>query len=526
MLGLRRIPVDRSFLSVGLVSFDALALFGIVLGYTLGRAQSLLHNWRHPQRASRNSKNSDSARSRDEDLCEMFSPRSHGADEGRSSFKHGGDIRLAEELRHMRGLAGQEDQTQVDAQVDFLISQYTQEVTLPEEPDEAVDLMVRQATMRRRTSWQGASPLTGVALDSEEVKHLFDNALNWNFDVIGLACLPEIAGQPLVATGAHLVDRCSMCSKIPTSMLGAGVTPSKLRERILVFLTEIESMYLQVPYHDAVHATDVMQTMNVFFEMDFFECLAKERLGSRLICLMAAACHDVAHTGQTNAYHVATSSDLAILYNDISPLENMHVSRAFQLMRQQPAADWLGSFAREHTNPDSGKTWNIFSRMRRYLVVMILGTDNAKHAENVTTLKDWVAQGERQADPHAGVEWQLFALQTALHAADISNPSKKPEISMPWASRVLEEFWAQGDLERRELGVVSMPMFDKELINVPLSQIGFIQFIVLGLYEPLVQLTPELEEHLEQLRQNKRYWEDRQSRGLMMFPPRVEWVQI
>lgn len=518
MLGIRRISVDRSYLSVGILSFDALALLGIVLGYALGRVQSLIQAWRSPVRASRNS---DTSRSRDEDLCEMLSPRP--ADEGgRNSFNRGtGDVRLAEQLRQIRELTGETNQDQVDAQVDFLISQYTQELTLPEEPDEVVDAYARQATMR---PWQALSPVTSAALDSDEVKQFFEDALDWNFDVIGLAGLPEIAGQPLTVTGAHLVDRCHMCTKIPISMLGEGITHSRLRERILVFLSAIEGMYLQTPYHNAIHATDVMQTMNVFFEMDFFESLAKERLGSRLICLMAAACHDVAHTGQTNAYHVATCSDLAILYNDISPLENMHVSQAFQLMREQPAADWLGSFAREHTNPDSGKTWNIFSRMRRYLVVMILGTDNAKHAENVTTLKDWVAQGERRADPHAGMEWQLFALQTALHAADISNPSKKPEIAMPWASRVLEEFWAQGDLEKQELGIVSMPMFDRDQMNVPLSQIGFIQFIVLGLYEPLVQLTPELQEHLEQLRQNKKYWEDRQSRGLTTFPHRDEWA--
>lgn len=522
MFGLRRIPVDRSYLRVGILSIDALAIFGIVLGYSLGRLHSILNIWRQPKRASRNS---DSVKSRDEEFSEMLSPRSPDDGKGRSSHNWG-DIQLVEELSHMRDLTGEEDQAQVDAQMDFLISQYTQEMALPEDPDEVVDQMARQATMRRRHSSTsvGPSPLTSVVLDSVEVKQLFENALDWNFDVIHLAGLPEIAGQPLVATGAHLADRCHMCSKIPVSMLGEGVTHSLLRSRILAFFSEIESMYLQVPYHNAIHATDVMQTMNVFFEMDFFESLAKERLGSRLICLMAAACHDVAHTGQTNAYHVATSSDLALLYNDISPLENMHVSKAFQLMRDQPKADWLGSFAHEHTNPETGKTWNIFTRMRRYLVAMILGTDNAKHAENVTTLKDWVAQGERRADPHAGVEWQLFALQTALHAADISNPSKRPDISMTWSSRVLEEFWAQGDLEKKELGVVSMPMFDREQINVPLSQIGFIQFIVLGLYEPLVELSPELQEHLEQLKRNKKYWEDRQSRGLTTFPPRIEWA--
>jgi cAMP-specific phosphodiesterase 4 len=35
-----------------------------------------------------------------------------------------------------------------------------------------------------------------------------------------------------------------------------------------------------------------------------------------------------------------------------------------------------------------------------------------------------------------------------LHAADVSNPFKPFEIFSNWAKFVLEEFWAQGDLER------------------------------------------------------------------------------
>ena len=37
--------------------------------------------------------------------------------------------------------------------------------------------------------------------------------------------------------------------------------------------------------------------------------------------------------GKTNKYLIATHDPLAILYNDASPLENMHASTLFQLLQ-------------------------------------------------------------------------------------------------------------------------------------------------------------------------------------------------
>lgn len=57
-------------------------------------------------------------------------------------------------------------------------------------------------------------------------------------------------------------------------------------------------------------------------------------LASRLFCvpllcsvdvfslLLAALCHDLQHPGNTNAYELATQSELSTRYNDCSPLES------------------------------------------------------------------------------------------------------------------------------------------------------------------------------------------------------------
>ena len=46
--------------------------------------------------------------------------------------------------------------------------------------------------------------------------------------------------------------------------------------------------------------------------------------------LLAAIVHDVEHTGTTNNFHVNSSSETALIYNDKSVLENFHVSTAFR----------------------------------------------------------------------------------------------------------------------------------------------------------------------------------------------------
>merc|ERR1719356_1222329 len=106
-----------------------------------------------------------------------------------------------------------------------------------------------------------------------------------------------------------------------------------------------------------------MQTCNCFFETEFFS-KHMGKTGNRLISLVSAALHDVGHTGQNNVYHVSIRSDLAIMYNDSSVLENMHVSSAFQLMKHKPETDWLNVFSKAFEMPGQDKPLNLQTHFR------------------------------------------------------------------------------------------------------------------------------------------------------------------
>lgn len=49
-----------------------------------------------------------------------------------------------------------------------------------------------------------------------------------------------------------------------------------------------------------------------------------------LSCLISSLCHDVGHLGFNNRFLMQTKHSMAITYNDISVLEQMHASLTFQ----------------------------------------------------------------------------------------------------------------------------------------------------------------------------------------------------
>jgi len=96
-------------------------------------------------------------------------------------------------------------------------------------------------------------------------------------------------------------------------------------------------------------------------------------------------------------------------------------------------------------------------------------------------------------------------LELFLHLADVSNPLKPFHICKPWAMRVLDEFFAQGDEEKR-LGLPVGMLNDREKVNRPGSQHGFINFLVAPLVTGTVKLFPMLQQLHDQMSMNLREW--------------------
>merc|ERR1712178_610963 len=139
-----------------------------------------------------------------------------------------------------------------------------------------------------------------------------------------------------------------------------------------------------------------------------------------------------------NLFLEETSHEVALRYNDRSPLENMHCATMFVLMQTHPDAHIFEIL--------SHKQWK---DARRVCIEVILHTDNAKHFEMVTEMSMMYAANcdiwERpQAFPHAEQIDVLqdeanrkIVLNALMHGADISNPSKPWKICVLWADLVI-----------------------------------------------------------------------------------------
>lgn len=94
---------------------------------------------------------------------------------------------------------------------------------------------------------------------------------------------------------------------------------------------------------------------------------------------IGAACHDYQHPGVNNVYVINTRSDLAIKYNDKSPLENHHVAATFFLL-MKGENDILENFNKDN-----------YKQFRDRMIQLILATDMSVHFSDFAKLKGRLA---------------------------------------------------------------------------------------------------------------------------------------
>jgi high affinity cGMP-specific 3',5'-cyclic phosphodiesterase 9 len=252
------------------------------------------------------------------------------------------------------------------------------------------------------------------------------------------------------------------------------------------FAIEIRKQYLNNPYHNFRHGVDVMQS--VFWmsrKIDFERHLPSVEM---FALLTAALSHDVGHPGTNNAFLVNTSSPLALRYNDLSVLENMHASIMFITMGGKSEED-------NTMNIFSGMSKTDFIIARKTAIKSILMTDNSHHFKCINDIKVML---EVHQDKHErgdsifidSEKQRMFLCGLLLHVSDISNPMRHWKASSKAAFNVMEEFFLQGDQEKKRNMKVSM-LCDREKENIPKSQMGFIDFFVSPLTEQFLNLFPE-----------------------------------
>lgn len=249
------------------------------------------------------------------------------------------------------------------------------------------------------------------------------------------------------------------------------------------------------PYHNLTHILDVMQTANTFIH----EYNGKNWLndGQIFSVLIAALVHDLEHPGTNNLYQVNASTSLAIRYNDMAVLENHHCSRAFELF-SQPGCNIFAAFGLEQRKV-----------MRKYIIAMVLATDMSVHFGLKDEVEACVTRLSSTGPPKDTLKLEdkdaLTIMKAIVHTADISNPAKQWEISRRWSDKVIEEFFLQGDREKKEHLLVS-PNCDRLTTNQDELSINFTDFIVAPFYFSITKLLPAAIKACRLLEDNRNAW--------------------
>jgi hypothetical protein len=250
------------------------------------------------------------------------------------------------------------------------------------------------------------------------------------------------------------------------------------------FFSAIKSNYRAVPFHNFHHAlatvhyasrlTKVAKLDGVLTQADLFAIV------------IAGLCHDTDHRGHNNAFEMMTRSELALRYNDYSPLENHHCARAFEVAFSSPDVNIFRALRSE-----------VYNVVRKRMVAGILATDMKHHGHHVGLLRDFelgeVSDSQSQ-----------FLVEVMVHAADISNPYMPPDISSRWAACLNEEFTQQvSDEEYLGLPVTAFMAGLNDHQVAAKALMGFIDFVITPLTSSMFRLFPDLYEPKQFLEQNR-----------------------
>ena len=141
---------------------------------------------------------------------------------------------------------------------------------------------------------------------------------------------------------------------------------------------------------------------------------------------VSSAGHDVDHPGHNNLFETKTFSKLAILYNDVSVLENHHAATLYFLMEKEDC-----NIFEKIKIEDQGK-------MRKSIIENILYTDMSKHFPLMGELK--TLPSKEDYDPVGKHKPDL--IKAMVHAADVGNPSRPFQIYEIWAHKILSEVFS------------------------------------------------------------------------------------
>ncbi|XP_041838897.1 cAMP-specific 3',5'-cyclic phosphodiesterase 4C-like [Melanotaenia boesemani] len=392
---------------------------------------------------------------------------------------------LNRELSHLSEMSRSGNQVSEYISSTFLDKQNEVEIPSPTLKDKSMSHISGVRKLSHSSSLSSASmPRFGVNTDQEdELAKELEDLDKWSFNIFRVAEFSN--NRPLSCIMYAIFQERELLKtfRIPV-------------DTFVTYVMTLEDHYHgNVAYHNSLHAADVTQSTHVLLSTPALDAVFTDL--EILAALFAAAIHDVDHPGVSNQFLINTNSELALMYNDESVLENHHLAVGFKLLHQENCDIFQNLTKRQRQS------------LRKLVIDMVLATDMSKH---MTLLADLKTMVETKKVTSSGVllldhyTERIQVLRNMVHCADLSNPTKPLPLYRQWTERIMEEFFRQGDKER-ERGMEISAMCDKHTASVEKSQVGFIDYIVHPLWETWADLVhPDAQELLDTLEENREWY--------------------
>eukprot|EP00516_Mucochytrium_quahogii_P000336 CAMPEP_0203746360 /NCGR_PEP_ID=MMETSP0098-20131031/1833_1 /ASSEMBLY_ACC=CAM_ASM_000208 /TAXON_ID=96639 /ORGANISM=" , Strain NY0313808BC1" /LENGTH=1506 /DNA_ID=CAMNT_0050634435 /DNA_START=86 /DNA_END=4603 /DNA_ORIENTATION=+ len=330
----------------------------------------------------------------------------------------------------------------------------------------------------------GDDPAKSIALDKMHTRwneELFGEGLIqmmqeldvWDFDIFKLERFSR--GMPLYTLSKLVFVKYDFYSSFNIQL-----------PQVDVFSKSVEISYPDNPYHNSLHATDVVHSCHVLMKMMETEgcCFSKEEQFSLVISAMV---HDICHPGVSAGFLVKTNDKSTLMFEE-PRLENFHFASSKGLI--------------EALLMDEPKA-------RRILILgnvqkLVLATALQFHHPFLKQFSAGLEDRDMKTYArHDNASERFTVLELVMKCADVNNCAKDTVLYKQWVVRIVNEFLYEGDLEKSLNLPVSpfMDCFESKM------QLGFIKGIAMPLYKMLRDLFPTTSSMYAQVSKNYTFWE-------------------
>jgi hypothetical protein len=281
--------------------------------------------------------------------------------------------------------------------------------------------------------------------------------------------------------------------------------------RLTNFVLACREKYNDNPFHNWHHGFSVLQY--VYASLKNTDALHYLQAQDVLALLVASLCHDIDHPGVTNAFEINSGSTRALLYNDISVLENHHAYTLFTVLHA-PRCDIVGHLPRDTR-----------AKLRKTIIQSVLSTDMSNHFDFLRSVDSQKVLSDRALsrleargvlNPNrlrfdAGNEKdRQMVMDMLIHTADLSGQVYPWSVASEWEVRIATEFGKQAEVETG-LGFAPLPHMNRMLQTAHRyqMQVNFIDFVLRPWWKAMARVFPPLSECLTQLKSNRNTFSER-----------------